>query len=246
METALALLFAIGTPILLVVGLMKPSLFGGVRKHAVLVAVAFALATSGSFAAAHEPPERTASLVTSTITGASALPAPSSAATPAARSTARTIPDDQAQFLSVIETYRRRFDDASNDMVRGALRPERAGDLCAALPDPAVRGWSGRIEGLSSTNDGQGVLQVRLSEQASIQTTNNTVSEAGYGMRTLIPPGSPLHKTIAAMRKGQEVVVDGAFLSDHNDCVREVSLTVWGAMRDPSFLFHFINVVAVE
>lgn len=48
------------------------------------------------------------------------------------------------------------------------------------------------------------------------------------------------------MRNGQAVVVHDAFLLDRNDCIKEVSLTVRGAMRDPSFLFRFADVAPVE
>jgi hypothetical protein len=123
-------------------------------------------------------------------------------------------------------------------MAQGALRPERANALCALLPDRTVRDWAGTVETLSSTNDGRGVLVVRISPNITLGTTNNALSEDLSTEKTLIPIGSPLFAQVASMHTGQRVVFSGR-LSRGEDCFRETSLTVTGDMTAPEFEMQF-------
>lgn len=150
------------------------------------------------------------------------------------------MPADQQRFLALVDRFAEAYRTAPNDMARGAVRPERARALCAAVRGLSVRGWVGTVETLSSTNDGRGVLALRLGSQVTVKTWNNSLSDSGD--RTLIASGTPLFAAAAALRKGQRVVFDGRFVAHRDDCIRESSLTVSGAMNDPEFVIRFSAV----
>lgn len=146
-------------------------------------------------------------------------------------------PDSQQRFLALVDRFAEAYRRAPNDMARGAVRPERARALCDAVRGLAVRGWMGTVETLSSTNDGRGVLALRLNDQVTVKTWNNSLSDSGD--RTLIASGTPLFAAASALRKGQRVVFDGRFVAHRDDCIRESSMTVSGAMNDPEFVIRF-------
>lgn len=98
----------------------------------------------------------------------------------------------------------------------------------------------GRIDTLSSNNDGKGVLGLKISKNMVIKTWNNSFSDTSDG--TLIPTDSPLFATVSAMKIGDLVTFSGEFLPSPSDCLRETSLSMPGGMADPEFLFRFTDV----
>lgn len=151
--------------------------------------------------------------------------------------------DEEAEqrLIELIEEYATRYNEAPNEMAQGALRPERAKALCTLMPDRTVRDWVGTIETLSSTNDGRGILVVRISPHITVGTTNNAFSEDLSTEKTLIPTGSPLFAQAASMQTGQRVDFSGR-LSGGQDCFRETSLTIGGDMTAPDFEMQFTAV----
>jgi hypothetical protein len=109
-------------------------------------------------------------------------------------------PQAEKDLAAIVERYARSYEAAPNDMAKGALRPRRAADICG-LRLSNVTGWIGRITTLSSNNDGNGVLELRLSDKVSIGTWNNSLSD--FEDHTLIPAGSPLHQEAVVLQKGQ-------------------------------------------
>jgi hypothetical protein len=83
-------------------------------------------------------------------------------------------------------------------------------------------------------------LEIRLSEKLSIATWNNSLSD--IGSNTLIPSGSALHRAAVGLQIGQLVTFSGGFFPERTDCLRETSLTVTGAMTDPTLLFRFEEI----
>jgi hypothetical protein len=145
----------------------------------------------------------------------------------------------ERDLASIVDRYARSYHSAPNDMAKGALRPQRAAEICRlSLRD--VSGWIGRITTLSSNNDGSGVLEMRLSEKLSVGTWNNSISD--FGDHTLIPAGSVLHKAAVSLQIGQLVTFSGHFVPEKTDCLKEKSLTVTGAMTDPTLLFRFEEI----
>lgn len=149
--------------------------------------------------------------------------------------------ESEKQFIATIEEFAAHYNEAANEMAQGAVRPERARALCELLPLGIVRDWVGTVAALSSTNDGRGILVVRISPHVTLGTTNNSLSEALSPEKTLIPTDSPLFKQVAALKEGQSVVFSGQ-LSRGDDCFAEMSLTVTGAMTEPEFTIRFTAV----
>jgi hypothetical protein len=147
----------------------------------------------------------------------------------------------EQQFIDAIDQAAASYHDAPNDMARGAMRVARTEAVRRLLPDRAAQGWVGTIETLSSTNDGRGVLVIRISPRITVQTYNNSLSERLSGQQTLIPVGSPLWSSVVQLAKGDRVRFSGHFVAG-NDYLDEVSLTVTGGMTSPDFVMSFSSV----
>jgi len=86
-------------------------------------------------------------------------------------------------MADIIDRAAAKYDEAPNGMACGAVRVARRNTLCALsgplIPaEGAVRDWQGTVEKLDATNDGRGVLTVRITPRLSLGTTNNAISEA--------------------------------------------------------------------
>lgn len=169
-------------------------------------------------------------------------PAPTApqASVPDVQTAAATIPSDERRFIQAVESIKRQYGAAETDFQRGALRPDRAKLLCSTLTSPQVDGWSGTITKLSTNSDGKGVLSIAISDNLTIGTWNNSLSDIGD--HTLIEPGSPVYRAMASLREGETVLFSGAMISNDTDCFKETSLTMDGSMTDPAFVFRFSSV----
>jgi hypothetical protein len=152
------------------------------------------------------------------------------------------MPENEAALVSIVERYRRAFDAAPNGMAQGALRPERATEICVVIPRTPVRNWIGTVSSLSATNDGRGVLQVTISQNLSVSTASTAFSDGVEGFSTLIRTGSQLHQSAVALKIGQKIVFSGSFARQSDDCLLESSLSVRGAMTSPNFRFQFSDI----
>ena len=156
---------------------------------------------------------------------------------PVARAAAApTLPADQQRFVDAIDQYAGFYNNAANDMAKGGQRVARARALCT-LRVGTVRDWVGKIYGVSSNNDGRGVLEVQISNVAYLKTWNNALSD--YEDHTLIDPASPVFREASAMKAGQWAVFSGSFLPSQTDCMQESSVSQSGSMTEPEFLFRF-------
>lgn len=168
-------------------------------------------------------------------------PAPRVSVAPAVAMAPPTTDNSEEQFIAQITKAAAAYDSAPNQMAQGAVRAFRARALCASFPDGEVRDWTGTVEKLSSTNDGKGVLSIRISPHVTLSTTNNTLSESLAAQKTLIQVGSPLWSAVVQLAEGQRVEFSGRF-SSGADCFEETSLTVGGGMADPDFIMRFFSV----
>lgn len=182
------------------------------------------------------------------------------AAVPTARATPPTqpmppesaaIPDAEGWAISVVTSYVEKYEGAPNDMVKGKVRSDRAKELCGPnSPIKSARGavkdWIGTVETLDSTNDGRGILAVKIARNVTLKTTNNTFSEGIGDTPTLIAAGTPLFNAASSLSSGQTVRFSGNFWPGAADCMVETSLTPIGAMKDPEFLFRFTAVAPAQ
>lgn len=152
------------------------------------------------------------------------------------------LPPEERGFIFAIDNGANAYNAGSNDMAKGASRPARAHAICAAKRSSSVHDWIGTVDDLSSTSDGKGVLIVRISDNATLSTTNNGLSESLSTLKTLIDPASSVFTTASNLKKGDHVRFSGYFERSNTDCFTETSLTQEGSMTDPEFLFQFTAI----
>jgi hypothetical protein len=156
----------------------------------------------------------------------------------------------EATAVTLLNDYAVRYDQAANDMAKGALRPERGHTLCtklAFIPDRgAVHDWVGTVETSSSTGDGRGVFVVRIAPHVTVGTTNNGLSESITEFKTLMAPASSVYQLAVSLKLGQQVRFSGTLFPSKVDCMLEKSITMDGSIHDPEFLFRFSDVRAAE
>jgi uncharacterized protein len=148
--------------------------------------------------------------------------------------------DRKALLVAAVEKGRQAFAAGANDMAKGAARPRRAKDICAAMPSAAIEKWSGIVETLSSNGDGLGVLSIKIDDNVALKTWNNSFSDIRD--HTLIDPNSGVFREASALKVGQKVVFSGTFIPDTTDCFREGSMTLAGSLERPEFIFRFSDI----
>lgn len=153
-----------------------------------------------------------------------------------------TTPNDEGNFYDIITNAVTQYNQAPNDMAKGAVRHKRKVDICNAFATPKISNWLGQITNLSATGKGNGVLSISLNGAFTLSTNNNEISEDMMGMKTVIPVNSTLFNKVSQMKVGDTVYFSGTFNPDDNDCFQEMSLGTDGAMQNPDFLFDFTDV----
>jgi hypothetical protein len=166
--------------------------------------------------------------------------APSPSVTPPVAIVEVSIPANEKEFILSVQQGQAAFRSAPNQMAQGGSRSKRRIAICQSLPQISVSDWVGRIDALSSSSDGKGVLEISLTPDIRVKTWNNDFSDSAS--HTLIDPSSSLFGTVSQMRKGDQVVFSGAFFPNDVDCVKETSVSLEGSMTDPEFLFRFLSV----
>ena len=153
------------------------------------------------------------------------------------------MPQDQKQFVEIVERFDRAYAQADRDIARDATRLQRAKAICAAIRTPLVQNWTGTVFKVSSNREGKGVLELTLSTHMRVTTWNDSIADIGD--KTLIDPKSPLFDQAILLKKNQQVLFSGSFIPDSTDCFRETSMTLSELMHDPEFLFRFSDIAPV-
>lgn len=152
------------------------------------------------------------------------------------------LPEEQARFKEVVASFAKRYEAASNELKKSALRSERKSALAATLQTMEFTGWVGKIETMETTGEGNAHVAIQLHGiPGTIQNNNNEVS-AALGDKTLIRRGSDLYKAVASLNEGQRVRVSGVFQKGQKDHIEEISLTEEGAMTEPDFAVKFSTI----
>lgn len=153
------------------------------------------------------------------------------------------MPQDQKQFIEIVERFDRAYAQAGNDIAKIATRLQRAKAICAAIRTPGVQNWTGTVFKVSSNQEGKGFLELALSTDIWVTTWSDSMSDTGYN--TLIDPKSPLFDQAVLLKKNQQVLFSGSFIPDSTDCFRETSTTLSNSMNEPEFLFRFSDISPV-
>jgi hypothetical protein len=154
------------------------------------------------------------------------------------------LPNDEAQFIGIVQKAQQASQSAENDLQKGGVRATREKELCSALGSLSISNWVGEIYALSSNSDGKGVLAIKIAPDAYVQTWNNSLSDITDN--TLIDPNSPLFTKAAQLKEGQTVKFSGSFFRSSDDsagCLSEGSMTLDGKLSAPEFIFRFADVV---
>jgi hypothetical protein len=150
------------------------------------------------------------------------------------------MPQNQKQFIDIVERFDRAYAQADTDIAKDATRPQRAKAICAAVRTPIVHNWSGTVFKASSNPESKGTLELTLSTHVKITTWSDSIADIGD--ETLIDPKTPLFDQAVLLKKNQQVLFSGSFIPDSTDCFKEISITLSDAMGQPEFLFRFSDV----
>ena len=136
-------------------------------------------------------------------------------ASPVAQEASKTVSEDA--FTTLIATYHRDYKNAFNGISAGGDLPPAEQTRCAILFTNGldVSGWTGTVYKISSNGDGYGILEVTLSEDAWLETMNNSFSDSD--VHTLITPNSPLYAVLGTLKEGDKVTFSGTFFSTSDE-----------------------------
>lgn len=153
-------------------------------------------------------------------------------------------PVEQDRFVRAIEKARAAYKAGQTDLQRGAARPIRAKDICAALPSSELRKWIGKIVRLTTNGSGDGVLRIEISKGIELITMNNSLGDSPY--LTMIKSDFPLYKKLLEMKEGDFVRFDADLFPASDDCYKEISLTMRGSLEEPNFVARFSDVTRID
>lgn len=240
-------LITLAGPLVILIALIAPKLFGNSRKRGSLIGLGMTVGGFIGVAAnvdASDRPDRDAAQRAAVAAGSIQTDRVAQPASPPSPPTSPTLPNDQRALMEAVSTFRLNFNAAPNDMARGAQRPARAEAICRAVPRLAVHNWVGTVSELSSNNEGRGVLAIALDRNTTVGTWSNSLSDMTHN--TLIPSNSEVFRSAVALSRGQSVIFSGQFFRDQTDCLSEASLTVRGGMTSPRFVFRFSEVRSTQ
>lgn len=151
------------------------------------------------------------------------------------------IPQDQQNFVKIVESYYASYKQAPNELKKSALRAERKTAIQAALRNLAVQDWVGTLRDMGTNSDGKAYIVIQLAgSKIEVKTWNNAVSDIGD--KSLIETGSELYNKISNLSKGKTVRFTGTFKQGEKDYIKEASLTESGSMTSPAFIMGFMDV----
>jgi hypothetical protein len=81
------------------------------------------------------------------------------------------MPQDQKQFIEIVEHFHGAYAQSDNNIAKDATRLQRAKAICAAVRTPLVHNWTGTVFKVSTNREGKGVLELTLSTYMRITTS---------------------------------------------------------------------------
>lgn len=148
------------------------------------------------------------------------------------------LPATEREFCLAVQSAADAYRAADNDLKRSKVRRDRGVALRKAVPGGKVQGWSGTVDTLTTTGQGNVVLVVRLPcDDFTVGTWNNELSDVMD--RTLISASSSGYDTLAEMKVGDRLTFSGKLLPDELNGYKGSSLTEFGSMTAEAFLLRF-------
>ncbi|MDP8256270.1 MAG: hypothetical protein P9M14_11015 [Candidatus Alcyoniella australis] len=160
--------------------------------------------------------------------------------TPQPTPTPIELPAKQVAFTHAVTIFFHQYRSAPNELKKSALRTQRRNGIKTALANSrSVKDWIGKIDNMGTNSEGKAYIYIKMESEDRIKlgTWNNAFSD--IGANTLIDQSNPLFHVLAELSEGNRVIFSGTFIQSDQDFIRESSLTEFGAMTDPSFIFKF-------
>ena len=149
------------------------------------------------------------------------------------------------EFCKVLQDAARSYESAANDLQRSHIFPNRSERLrsFASKHGEQLDDWTGTIENMSTTNDGDARLSVASTEcglKIKLETWSSSLFDIGD--QTIIKQSSPMFNVLFALPEGAPIKFSGRLFADERKGFREMSVTERGGMLEPAFLFLFTSI----
>ena len=149
-----------------------------------------------------------------------------------------SLPATERKFCEAVVAAAEAYSNADNDLKKSKVRRDRAAAIKAAVPGGTVAKWTGKVDSLTTTGDGNVVLVVRLPcDDFTVGTWNNELSDIMDN--TLISASSSAYDTLAEMKVGSGITFGGRFIGDDVNGFKGTSMTEMGSMTGEAFLLRF-------
>lgn len=153
------------------------------------------------------------------------------------------VPDDEAAFISRVDTGRTDIAEASNGLRRAKALRDRDRALRRIIgSDLKVSGWGGTITDVGANGEGKAYVEVEIAPDVRVTTWNNAFSD--FGDDTLIPESSTTYDTLLDLEEGDLVVFSGRFFAGSDTALSGQNLTDTFYGIDPKFVFRFSSINA--
>jgi len=157
------------------------------------------------------------------------------------------LPADEEAFLQLLAAFKKKAEEANNQLQVNRLREERRTELRKMLGSEClVKGWVGMLGPLGETDDGDVFLSMHLrgfgkpelEYIARLITMTHPLADKGFN--TLIKKDTPLYHKLHTIKRDAMVRFSGHFIKGENDHIRV--LNDFSAMKSPYALFKFTNI----
>ena len=153
-------------------------------------------------------------------------------------------PPEQLKLEAVLTDYAGMYKQAKNELQKSLLRTKRKAAISAAINSFEVKDWAGTLSLLETNSDGKGIIEIKLSRNASVGTWNNALSDMLN--HTMIEQNSELFEQLLNLSTGTKVYFSGEFFQGEDDYLEESSITEEGSMRRPELIMKFSKVEPIN
>lgn len=158
---------------------------------------------------------------------------------------ASQMPEQEEKFIEIVSSAISSAKGVDNDMKLGGIKAKRDKAVCATLSkDKKIKNWAGKVKTVSANSDGYGVLALEIAPDIELKTWNNAFSDSRH--HTLIAPDSELFSVASDLKPGDTVSFSGRFIPSSKDCIVESSMTLYGKVNEPEYIFKFSGLKVVQ
>jgi hypothetical protein len=165
-------------------------------------------------------------------------------------------PPDESAFGNIVDSVETFSSDDVNQIQKKIKVDERNARICKLFKrnfEPyhgvTISNWHGKIDNISTTSGGAGVLSIVISRNIKLSTKSfvslpedpDTIDKQND---TILANDSEIFKTLSGMQAGQSVVFSGRFYpaDDKNICAYSMNPDAYVTLKDPEFLFQFTEL----